>query len=278
VNASTAPFQGAPREETEELRPAHQHPVKAAVLGEVVGHLVHRQLERKHQMTLLGWAWPLVRQLAQLAVLVFIFSTVFDLATEDFAVYVFIGLMSWAWFSTGLSDAASSVASQRHLVLQSRVPTAALPMVSVAVPLIDMLIAFPVLFAMLAASGELRWTLLLCPLLIPVQALLMAGVAWFASAASVFFRDVPQIVFLGLTLLFYMTPIFYGVRSIPPSYAWLLDLNPLAVVIGTYRHLLLGDPAPHAWLIALVAVGSALVAVGGYAFFRRLEPHLADFQ
>ena len=30
-------------------------------------------------MTVLGWAWPVARQLAQLAVLVFIFGSVLDL-------------------------------------------------------------------------------------------------------------------------------------------------------------------------------------------------------
>ena len=247
----------SPSEGTPELRQAHRHPVTPAMLWEVITHLARRDLESKHQLTLLGWAWPLIRQLAQLAVLVFVFSTVFDQDIDNFAVFVFIGLIAWTWFSAGLSDAASSLAAQRHLVLQSRVPSAAIPIVSVVVPLIDVLIALPVLLAMLAFTDELRWTLLLCPLLIPVQALLMAGIAWFVSAAAVFFRDVPNAVALVLTLLFYMTP---------------------AIIIGTYRALLLGDPAPDTWLIALLAGGSVAIAVAGYLFFRRLEPRFADFQ
>lgn len=267
-----------PSEDASELRQAHRHPVTPAMLWEIVTHLARRELESKHQLTLLGWAWPLIRQLAQLAVLVFVFSTVFDQDIENFPVFVFIGLIAWTWFSTGLSNAASSLAAQRHLVLQSRVPSAAIPIVCVIVPLIDVVIALPVLLAMLALSDELRWTLLLCPLLIPFQALLMAGMAWFVSAAAIFFRDVPNAVALVLTLLFYMTPVFYGTRSIPDDYAWILELNPLAVIIGAYRALLLGEPAPHTWLIALWVFGSIVVVVAGYRFFRRLEPRFADFQ
>jgi homopolymeric O-antigen transport system permease protein len=261
-----------------ELRQAHRHPVTPAVLFEMVTHLARRQLESKHQLTLLGWAWPLTRQLAQLAVLVFIFSTVFDFGIEDFPVFVFTGLIAWAWFSTGVGDAATSVAGNRHLVLQSRVPSAAIPLVSVAVPLVDVLIALPVLAVMLAFSDELRVTALLCPLLLPVQFLLMAGIAWFTSSAAVYFRDIPNIVFLGLTLTFYMTPVFYGRENLPPDYDWLLDVNPLAVIIDTYRAWLLGTPAPHWWVVVAVAVGSAALAACGYLFFRRLEPRFADFQ
>lgn len=267
-----------PRADAPELRQAHRHPVTPAMLWEIVSHLARRELESTHQLTLLGWAWPLIRQLAQLAVLVFVFSTVFDQDIENFPVFVFIGLIAWTWFSSGLSGAASSLAAQRHLVLQSRVPSAAIPIVAVVVPLIDVLIALPVLLAMLALSDELRWTLLLCPLLIPVQALLMAGIAWFTSAAAVFFRDVPNAVALVLTLLFYMTPVFYGLRSLPDEYARLMELNPIAIIIGAYRALLLGEPAPSPWLLALLAVGSVVVAVAGYFFFRRLEPRFADFQ
>ena len=243
-----------------------------------MAHLARRELDSKHQLTVFGWAWPLVRQLAQLGVLVFVFSAVFDLGIDNFAAFVFVGLISWAWFSAGLGEAASSVAQQRHLVLQSRVPTAAVPIVSLAVPLVDVLIGLPVLLLMLALGDELRWTLLLCPLLIPVQALLMAGLAWVASSAAVFFRDVPNAVFLGLTLTFYLTPVFYGVRNVPDEYQWLLDLNPMATIIATFRALALGDPFPDAWLIAVVAAGSALALGAGYLVFRRLEPRFADFQ
>jgi lipopolysaccharide transport system permease protein len=260
------------------LRPAHSHPVPPAVLWEMVTHLARRELESKHQLTLLGWAWPLARQLAQLAVLVFIFSTVFQFDIENPAVFVFTGLIVWTWFSVGVGDASTSLASKRHLVLQSRVPSPAIPLVSVAVPLVDVLIALPVLLVMLAAAGELHATLLLCPLLVPVQFALMAGIAWFTAAAAVFFRDVPNVVFLVLTLGFYVTPVFYDRDVLPDDYQWLLDVNPLGVLIGTYRALLLDEPAPAGWLIALVAVGSVLLAGAGYLLFRRLEPRFADFQ
>jgi lipopolysaccharide transport system permease protein len=261
------------------LQPAHRRPVSTTALWEIVTRLARRQLESKHSLTLLGWLWPLARQLAQLGVLVFVFSKVFhQKGIENFPVFVFVGLIAWTWFSTGLGDAATSVAAQRHLVLQSRVPSAAIPLVAVVVPLVDVLIALPVLLLMLVLSNELHWTLLLVPLLIPLQALLMAGIAWLASAAAVFFRDVPNAVYLGLTLLFYMTPVFYALNTWPEQYRWVLEINPLATIIGCYRALLLDDPWPHAWLIAVVVAGSALVAVLGYVFFRRLEPRFTDFQ
>ena len=59
---------------------------------DVVTHLAHRQVASMHRFTLLGWAWPVVRQLAQLAVFVFVFSTILDLGIDNFPVFVFSGL------------------------------------------------------------------------------------------------------------------------------------------------------------------------------------------
>ena len=58
---------------------------------ELVVHLARRELSSQHRGTLLGWAWPLTRQLAQLAVLVFVFSSLFDLDIENYPVFVFTG-------------------------------------------------------------------------------------------------------------------------------------------------------------------------------------------
>lgn len=245
--------------------------------AELVLHLARRELRARHQFTLLGWAWPLTRQLAQLAVLVFVFSKVLDLGIEDFPVFVFTGLIFWTWFASGIGEGVGSLINYRHLALQPRLPSAVLPAVSVAVPLVDVLIALPVLFVLLAVSDELRWTALAAPPLILVQLALMMGIAWMTSAAAVFFRDVPNVVFLGLMLVFYLTPVFYGPGKVPPDYQWVLELNPLTTIIETYRGLLLGQTMPSMERIAAVTVASLLVAAIGLAIFRRLQTRFADY-
>ena len=259
-----------------ELVEPHQLTGGPAAFVELVLHLARRELRARHQFTLLGWAWPVTRQLAQLAVLVFVFSKVLDLGIEDFPVFVFTGLLVWTWFSGGVGESANALVGGRHLALQPRLPAAVLPAVAVVVPLADVLVALPVLLVMLVVSDELRWSALGAPLVLVAQLVLMLGIAWGASALSVFFRDVPNVVFLGLTLLFYLTPVFYGPRSIPDDYQWVLEVNPLTTMIEVERALLLGDAMPAAWRIAAVCAASAVIAVAGFFLFRRLEGRFAD--
>ncbi len=258
------------------LRPAGARPLRPAAFARLVLHLTLRQLRLSHHLTLLGWGWPVVRQLAQLAVLVFIFGQVLDLDIENYPVFVFVGLMAWTWFSGGVDGAATSVLKQRHLVMQPRLPSSVLPIVAVVVPLVDVLFALPVLMLMLALSTGLAWGLLLCPLLLVLQLTLMAGVAWLVAGVSVFFRDVPNLIAVGLLILFYLTPVFYERSAVPERFRWVLDLNPLATIIEAYRSLLLDTPGPGAArLAAVAAAGLALVALGHH-IFTRLAPRFAD--
>jgi lipopolysaccharide transport system permease protein len=240
-------------------------------------HLAKRELDVTHRMTALGWAWPLVRQLALLAVLVFVFSNVLDLGIENYATFVFTGLIAWSWFAAGVTAATSSLVGQRHLLFQGGFPAAVLPIVALTVPLLDVLLALPVLLVLVATAQGLPWTIALLPLLIVLQFVLMAGIAWMTASASVFFRDVPNLVGVALLLLFYLTPVFYGLRDLPGRFERLLRLNPLTTIVEAYRAALLGDPAPGAAHLAAVAGVSVLVAVVGFVLFNRVQHRFVDY-
>jgi lipopolysaccharide transport system permease protein len=258
------------------LRPAGARPVRPRVFAALVVHLTVRHLKSSHHLTLLGWGWPVARLLAQLAVLVFLFSKVIQLHIPNYPIFVFVGLVGWNWFSTGVSAAASSVLTQRHLVMQPRLPSSVLPIVAASVPLVDVLFSLPVLVLMLALSTGLRWGLLACPLIFALEFLLIAGVALLVAGVSVFFRDVPNLIGVALMILFYLTPVFYAGSHVPAHLRWVLDLNPLATIIDAYRSLLLGTPAPGAARVGAVVAASVAVTLLGNRVFGRLAPRFAD--
>jgi lipopolysaccharide transport system permease protein len=243
---------------------------------ELVAHLARRELTIQHRWTLLGWAWPLARQLAQLAVLVFVFSKIFELNIDNYPVFVFSGLIAYSWFSSGVLAATTSVLDQRHLIFQPLFPASAVPVVAVAVPFIDVLVALPVLLVMLVFSGDLGPSALLLPPLLAIQLVLMCGIGWACAAVSVYLRDIPNVVIVGLTLLFYVTPVFYGLDHIPEQYQDVFKANPLATLIEGYRAALIGSPWPSALRLAVVTALALAVALGGFLAFRRLRWGFVD--
>jgi lipopolysaccharide transport system permease protein len=242
----------------------------------VVFHLAKHELDSIHRMTVLGWAWPILRQTAQLLILTFIFGDVLDLHIPHFPVYVFSGLLAWNWFAGGISAGAMSLLDNRHLLNQPRLNYAVLPIVAVAVPFVDLLVALPLLLVLGAAEGGIRATALFLPLLVLLQLVIMAGASWLLSVATIYFRDVPNIIAIVLQALFYATPVFYRLHNIAPKYSRILGLNPMATIVDGYRAVLLGEPSPSVWkYLYALAVGVILTAIG-YLAFRRYSPTVID--
>lgn len=252
---------------------------RAAELGrlrELVAHLAAREVASLHRFTLLGWAWPLVRQLAQLVVLVVAFSHVLHLGVPHYAPFVFSGLIAWNWFSSGVINGTSSLLDSRHLVFQPRFPVLALPLVAVTVPLIDLLLALPVLVVMLVADTGVHWSLLFLPVLVAVQLTLMAGLAWFTAAATIYFRDIRHITTVAVTMLFYFTPVFYDLSRLPRRFHHLLRINPMTTIVDGYHSIVLSGRLPAAGWLAVVTLFSMTVAAAGLAFFVRVSPGFVD--
>lgn len=249
---------------------------EARRLTQLTIHLALREVSARHRFTTLGWLWPLARQLAQFAVLLLIFTSVVDLEIHDYPAFLLTGLVAWSWFSNGLTDGTGSLIAHRHLLFRPRCPAAVLPVAASAVALVDSLIALPVLLGIVAVSGDLAPSVLFLPVLAVIQLLLVCGLAWLASAASVYLRDVAQIVIVGLLLLFYLTPVFYETARVPDDYEWVIRLNPLTPLLEGYRDVLVDGHLPPALPIAEVAAASAAFALIGFLVFQRLRQGFVD--
>jgi lipopolysaccharide transport system permease protein len=249
---------------------------EARRLAQLTIHLALREVTARHRFTTLGWLWPLARQLAQFAVLLLIFTSVVDLEIRDYPAFLLTGLIAWSWFSNGLTDGTASLMSHRHLLFRPRCPAAVLPVASVSVALVDALIALPVLVGIVAVNGDVAPSILFLPVLAVIQILLVCGLAWLASAASVYLRDITQIVVVGLLLLFYLTPVFYETSRVPDGYEWVIRLNPLTPLLDGYRDVLVEGRLPPAGPIAAVAAAAVASAAIGLFVFQRLRRGFVD--
>ncbi len=243
---------------------------------ELVRHLASRELRSSHRRTALGWTWPLAIQLIQLAVLSFVFGRVLPLGIEDYPTFVFCGLVFWSWFRGALTGAVTSVTGNEALVLEPRMPRLLLPLVAVAVATFDLLVALPVLLVLVAIVGDVHATWALLPALLAIQAVLMTGIGFIVAASQVFVRDVEQALGAVLLILFYMTPVFYPLDTVPDGYRWIFDINPISGLIDAYRAILLDGVMPDVARAGGMAGASIVTLAAGLVLFRRLEPRFID--
>ncbi len=232
--------------------------------------LVDRDLKITYKRSVLGIAWTLISPLLQLLVFIFVFRVIIKIEIPQYSSYVFTGLLAWNWFQNSLFQATGVVIHSRPLIRQPGFPGAILPIVVVTVGLLHFVLALPVLVVFLLLDGvRLTPFVLVLPLLHLIQFALTVTLSYFLAALNVTFRDTQHTLGVLLQFLFYLTPIFYELKSIPDRYWYAYGLNPLVHLVTCYRQILIWGTAPD-WLALAIIVGcTALFLPIGYRTFLR---------
>jgi len=114
------------------------------------------------------------------------------------------------------------------------------------------------------------------PLLILLAVATSLGVGLWLSALNVQFRDVRYVVPFITQFWMFATPIAYPSSLLSEPWRTVYGLNPMVGVVEGFRWALLGTKATPGPMVAVSAVVSLAVLVGGAYYFRRMEKTFAD--
>ena len=243
---------------------------KIAHFFDLLRVLVDRDMKLLYKRSALGIAWTLINPLLQLAVFSFVFRSVIPINIPQFSSFAFSGLLIWTWSQTALFQATGLITSNKALIRQPNFPTAILPIVTTMTGLIHFLLALPVLIIFLAVDGvQPSSVLFVLPLLMVIQFVLTVGLAYPLAALNVTFRDTQHTLGVLLQMLFYLTPIFYDLNSVPKEFQPFYQLNPMVPLIEAYRAILLKGTQPDWQALLIVSLVVAVILPIGLAIFRR---------
>lgn len=250
---------------------------KIAHFCDLLRELVDRDMKLLYKRSALGIAWTLINPLLQLAVFSFVFRSVIPVNIPQFSSFAFSGLLIWNWSQAALFQATGLITGNLALIRQPNFPTAILPVVTTTTGLIHFLLALPVLIIFLAVDGVRPSPVLFAlPLLVVIQFILTVSLAYPLAAINVTFRDTQHTLGVLLQMLFYLTPIFYDLNSVPEKFRSLYQLNPMVPLIEAYRAILLKGMQPD-WLMLLILslVVTALLPIG-LGIFRRQSDRFVE--
>jgi ABC-type polysaccharide/polyol phosphate export permease len=247
----------------------------------LIQSLVARELKARYRGSVLGFFWSFVNPLLLLLVYNFVFAYAMTppAGIDNYALFLFCGLLPWTWFQASLIESSNVLISGGNLIKKVMFPAEILPIVTVLSNLVHflfgliILVLFLIYFKAPLHPLELMWF----PVVVLVQLLLTLGFALILSALTVHFRDIKDILANLITLWFFVTPIIYSWRNPPQTIRRYLDLNPFTHLAISYQEILYFDgPFGHVkWLLAL-GVGSVGLFLFGYFVFDRLRDSFAE--
>jgi lipopolysaccharide transport system permease protein len=194
-----------------------------------------------------------------------------------YPIFAFTALVPWTFFASGLSQSSNSLVGSSNLITKVYFPRLIVPLASVFSGIVDFLIAFVVLVAMmlyygLAPTINVLWL----PLFLLLALVTSLGVGLWLSALNVEYRDVRYVVPFITQFWMLATPIAYPSSLLHEPWRTIYGLNPMAGVVEGFRWALLKSNAAPGPMIAVSSAAALLILITGAFYFRRMEKTFAD--
>jgi ABC-type polysaccharide/polyol phosphate export permease len=96
------------------------------------------------------------------------------------------------------------------------------------------------------------------------------------AVLNIFFSDVQYLVYVLVSMLFFLTPVFYGYTELGTGVTSLLSINPLTALVHNYRSIIYYGVNPE-WKEMLYALTiSTIICIIGYIFYNKKVNDIYD--
>jgi ABC-2 type transport system permease protein len=239
---------------------------------DLVGALVARELKVRYRRSAIGFMWTMLQPLLMMLVLHTVFSSIFRFKMEmgNYPVYALAGILFWNFFSQSILSSMNSLRGNAQLLQKLPLPKAVFPIATVISGVINLLFALiPLLAILVITKHPLTPALFFLPISILLAALFTLGAGLLLAPLAVFFSDVVELIGVLLSLVMYLTPIFYPKEIVPENLRWIVRFNPVRSILEVFRDpIYQGEIPPLSHLSVCIGIAVLALVLGSLAFRR----------
>ncbi len=242
--------------------------------------LAWRDVAVQYKQAAMGVLWAIIRPFLTMIIFVVVFGKIAKLPSEGvpYPVFIFAAMLPWTFFSTAFASAGNSLVANTNLISKIYFPRLIIPAASILVALVDFLVSFLILIALMFWYSYMpTWHILALPLFLLLGFFAAFGAGLFTAALNVKYRDfkfiIPFVVQLGL----YASPVAFSTTLVPEKYQLLFYLNPIVAVIDGFRWAISGGKTTFNITELIFSISVViLVCIFGTLYFRKTEKTFAD--
>ncbi|MGC6429612.1 MAG: ABC transporter permease [Jejuia sp.] len=250
---------------------------------------VKRDVITTYKQTILGPLWYFIQPLFTSVIFTLIFNTMANVPTGDGVppfLFNLAGITLWNYFKVCFTGTSSTFSRNQNIFGKVYFPRVIMPLSTVISNLLRLgiqglvFIGFYVFYKYVKdASITPALELLLFPFLILVMALLGLGFGMLITSLTTKYRDLNFLLQFGVQLLMYGSAVMYPISFFKekiPSYAYLIEYNPIAIIIDVFRYVTLGSGLFSFSKIVYAVMFSLIIFFLGLLVFNRTEKNFID--
>lgn len=247
--------------------------------------LVRRDFLLNYQQTVLGPVWVLLQPIMTLFVFVIVFGKFVGVSTgtTPTVLFYFAGIVLWNFFSDSFSGTSSTFRENSQIFSKVYFPRIIMPIAVISTHFMRFLIQLTMLLLIIAYywlfmdfDFQLNAWLLTLPFVILLVGTAGLALGLFFSVVTAKYRDMLNLVSLGVRLMMFITPVIYPLATVPENIRWVLQLNPLTSLFELFRLALLGEGVVSYIGLAISTVLICVAMVAAILFFNKQSDKLID--
>lgn len=238
---------------------------------------VKKEIRGKYKNSFLGVLWSFLNPLLQIIVYALVFQVILKNPKENYAIFLCCGLVPWTFFASAITRSAFTMIENGNIIKKVYFPREILPISIVTSEAVNFMISTIIILGFVIFGGiGLSKYIIFYPIVLLAQYLLLIAIALIVSSISVYVRDLQHLIGVAMQLLFYATPIVYSSETIPDSFKWILNLNPMTYIINGYRDIFYNQTMIDIVPLLILILISIVACVVGYIIFNKLQKGFAE--
>ncbi len=234
--------------------------------------LTSANMKARYRKTIAGFLWVVLSPILMYSVQAFVFKKFLNLSIPNYSLFLLGGLLPWIMIVSSWEMSTTSIVTSGSILRSFPIS----PFVIVSSQILDNFINFLfaffiVLIPMVMFTGEIN----IAYLFLPVALFLLLGFVWvstsFLAICNVFYRDVKYLVSFSVSIVFFLTPIFYPESFVPAKYRWLVDINPIYAVVEPFRLILYEGNWQDLWLPFCKSIVIIITLIIGLKTFWKMK-------
>lgn len=234
---------------------------------------VSSTLKHRYRRSALGFLWTVLAPFLHYIIMGLVFSMVTKSSVPNFFLYYFTGAVFFSAVSSVVNRATVIFIGNEHYLKKIYLPKLIFVGNAIIYEFTNFILTLSTLFLLgnIFGSLSLHWTIVLLPIFFVFLMLFLAGISTMIAIASVYFRDLLNIVPVVMQAVFFATPIFYSIQDLPEQFQKYFVWSPLNPFLTFFRQILLyGEmPAVHTWIFIISS--SVLSVILGVLVLRKFE-------
>ncbi len=272
--------------------PSAKPPWKAipSVLGTLyerrwlIGYFVQREITKSYRSSFLGLTWLVLGPLLLVALYTLVFSEIIGLrfreneSVANFGLYLYCGLIPFQAYADTMNKSVVSIRNNSNLVARVVFPLEILPTSTALTAWITQFFGLGALMILvLLLEHEVKWTLILLPLVAIPQLIFCSGLSYLTTVAGAYMPDLNESLRALVRASFFVTPVIWPVERVEGKpFEFVVDYNPLAYLVGAYRDVVLNGQLPGWPGLLYFSLFAVALWLGGLLLYTRVKQHFAD--